>query len=170
MPGITTDEQGNLHVNANLLPLLRKLGVKGGGGGFVMPPLVLPIINIETLEEAEATAQLQSTVTGDLAAVGSAIQITVPTGEIWKVESIFYSSVAPSVACADSVDFLFAGTLKGGIFTEPEAPNNGNDIKNRGVSFAQPVFLAAGEIIEVERINGASTATSTNLIVVYRLA
>lgn len=171
MQHFTTDEDGNFRVNTNLLPLLKKLGIKGGGGGFVMPPVVLPIVNIETLDEAAAVAQLTATVTGNLAAEGSTVQITVPPTETWKIETVLANSAGgASAARMDAITLLLGGTFKVGVISADVASNRTSGQLTFSRSFAQPLFLPAGDIIQMERIEVGTTNNSVNLAVVYRLA
>ncbi len=167
MVDMTTDEEGLLRVNANLLPLLRRLGIKGGGGGFGMPPLVMPVINVETLQEVLATSQLTATVSAVLTNVGDAIQITVPAGEQWNVDHVFASSSEAATARVDSVRALLGGSFIAGIWNNVMATNLNNSWDHHE-NFDRDFFLVAGDIIEVERVNIVTAATN-RLAVLYRL-
>ena len=156
-------------VNKNLLPLLDKFGIKRQGA-FGLSNVILPIVNVETLEEVLEAAQLISTVNGNLAAVNDEVSIAVPAGEIWKLEHLSYRSVAASAARGDAMNLGISGVRYGLSPVVPEYAGGVNHVLTAFVSFPSPIFLAAGDTVAVQRVTGATTATSTDLAVWYRTA
>ena len=165
------DEEGLWleRVNKNLLPLLAKFGIKRQGA-FGLSNIILPIVNVETLEEVLEQAQLLATVQGNLAAVGDELLLTVPAGETWKLEHTSFRTAAASVVRADILMLRIGGANYG--LTPGVAYTNAPTALQYGDSFAfpHPLFLAEGDSVVVRRQTGASTATLTNFALWYRVA
>ncbi len=165
---ITKDEEGLLRVNSNLLPLLRRLGIKGGGGGFGMPPIVMPVINVETLDEVLATLQLTSTINGTMTNINDNISIVVPAGETWKVEHIFYVSNLAAASRRDILTVLLSGTFQVGV-SDFMLESNDTQMSVLRASFNNPFYLVAGDIIRAQRITSAVAAATAQMAAIYRL-
>lgn len=88
MPLLSVGEAWVERVNKNLLPLLNKFSIKRQGP-FALSNIIIPVVDVETLEEVQAASSQTATAQGTLNAVNSEVLVTVPVGETWLIDYVF---------------------------------------------------------------------------------
>ena len=155
-------------VNKNLLPLLNKFSIRRQGP-FGLSNVIQPIVNVETLEEAQAEAQQHGSVTGTLAAAGSSIVLVIPAGQVWNVETIIAGSIG-GLANPHTDSFIM---VIGGVSVTPTSdfPNSGVAVFTTGFSihFSTPLVMSAGDSFTLTR-RAVGAATPSSIFVAFRRA
>lgn len=155
-------------VNKNLLPLLNKFSIKRQGP-FGLSNVIQPIVNVETLEEAQAEAQLTAFSTDTLTIVNGQVLLLVTAGQTWSIEHVAMGSVAGLLSAHRDSFFLFDGINT--IAMANDQPDTGVTVFSTGFqsSFSPALVLKAGQGFVIQRqVVGA--ATTSSIWVHYRRA
>lgn len=155
-------------VNKNLLPLLNKFSIRRQGP-FGLSNVIQPVVNVETLEEAQAAAQQRAVISGTLAAVGSNLTILVTVGEVWSIEYVAMGSTSGGAGGAqrDSFEIFVGGVVANMRPEDPEAAHTTRVTTGFSHSFNPPLIMNGGEgFFLVRRVLGASTPAG--MVVAFR--
>lgn len=154
-------------INRNLTPLWRKFGIAPPSES-ALSGTVVPVVNVETLEEELASEQKTATVQGNVTNVGDTQTITVPAAEKWAVTSIHLVQDASAASHQTSV-FLELGGAGGtalGIFTNPVGAT-GSGVKTALCQvFDEPLIVEGSSVITAENIFGVGVH-QLDMTVVY---
>ena len=154
-------------VNRNLLPLLERFGIRRQGR-FALQNIIVPVVNVETLEEVLSTAQLTATVSAVLTNIGDQALITVPAGETWQLEQLSGFTAQVNSQLSNRLGLVVGGNFYGlGVWSQQHDILR-NTERAEGVTFAIPVFLAAGDSVAIRRVQNSGVAATSRILLHYR--
>lgn len=172
MPLLSVGEAWVERVNKNLLPLLNKFSIKRQGP-FALSNIIIPVVDVETLEEVQAASSQTATTQGTLNAVNSEVLVTVPVGQTWLIDYVFTTTTAPTLAHLNFLIFKPSGSaFFYGMTNVPVGVTTPGNLHPDSMAFVAggvPLTANSGDRIGLRRVFPATaTAQTADVIVIFR--